>query len=31
MGWPFLMSPLQAASKLAEPIHLLAMVYAIAE
>ena len=31
MGWPFLMSLLQAASKPVKPIHLLAMVYVIAE
>ena len=31
MGWPFFMSSLQAASKPVKPIHLLAMVYDIAE
>jgi len=31
VGWPFLMSSLQAASKPVKPIHVLAMVYDIAE
>ena len=31
VGWPFLMSCMQAASKLARLLHLLALLYAIAE